>query len=113
MIADQPPLPVEQAVIAYYEQAAPQRMTSIIFRDGARYELKLAPNKFEKGRMVCVILDNKKLAAIVWATNGDDHFTMSPSPKGNTIKNGEYADFVFDACAHLITTDRERREKAK
>jgi hypothetical protein len=108
-----PPLPVETAVIAYYESAPANRPVTILFGKDATYSLKLVPNRFEKSRLVCVITTKNKLNAIVWATSGDDHFRMSPAPSGDQIKTAEQSDFLFDACAHLIVTDRQRKEQSK
>ena len=113
MIADQPPLPVDQAVIAYYEQAQAPRSTTVTFSDGSTYTMKLVPNKFEKSRRVCVIMSGKKLNSIVWATNGDDHFVMTPAPQSDGMKTGEQGDFMFDACASTIVNDLQRRNFGK
>jgi hypothetical protein len=59
-----PPLPVETAVIAYYESAPANRPVTILFGKDATYSLKLVPNRFEKSRLVCVITTKNKPRAV-------------------------------------------------
>lgn len=108
MSLDLPPMPVEQATIAYYEQAPANRSAMIMFPDGATYTMKLVPNKFDKDTKVCVVLVSNRLNSIVWETVADE-FTMTPAPQSQGAKTGEQGDFVFDACAHMIITEKARR----